>query len=85
MCQKSHEIYYLGTPSGSVEWFCHLSLMTMILKLSFLQGSAKQKINVSQGEENMLVYNCSDVTMQTSTYASLASNNRNKPIRESFI
>ena len=81
MCQKSHEIYYLGTPSESVEWFCHLSLMTMILKLSFLQGSAKQKM----GEENMLVYNCSDVTMQTSTYASLASNNRNKPIRESFI
>jgi len=35
-------------------------------------------------EENMLVYNCADVTIQTMKYANIASN-RNKPVRESFI
>ena len=37
------------------------------------------------GNENILVYNaCSDVTVETLKYATLAST-RNKPIRESFI
>ena len=79
---QSHR-FIIGENEAAQDVFQSLQSATIIETL--FQASIKQKPNVPGGEDNILVQSGSDATISSLTYASLASSNRNKPIRESFI
>ena len=86
MWQSETQIYYWGKPNRSLCFFFSLICVNYWNFVPPFQASSRPTLNVPGGEENILVQNGSDVvTIPSLTYASLASSNRNKPIRESFI